>query len=142
MVNKSKWKVFERCGHQIKIDINNPDPIFRTHCAVCMNPLIPDHQGGCKEIGENAVFGLCYRCSGFDNEGKRVVKTPEEIKEERAAEIKAAREQRITVSRKKVEERTGQILTRPCGCGKKGRHRDSCELSQGYKKPGRKKKGA
>jgi hypothetical protein len=138
----AKIKTFQRCGQEIEIDLENPDTDLRTLCAICHCILIPSFHGEPREICEEALFGICWRCSMYDKNGKRAVMSPEELKEHSVLMRKAGRQAHVDKIRQRIADRDGKVTMRPCGCGIKGRHRDSCELSQGYKKPGRKSSNA
>ena len=133
-----KTKTFYRCGQEIEIDLENPDPDLRTLCAICYGILIPSFEGEPREICENALFGICGRCAMYDKNGKRAVMSPDELKEHFIMMKKVGRQAYVDKIRQRVADRDGKVTRRPCGCGIKGRHRDSCELSKGYQKPGRK----
>jgi len=131
-------KIFRKCGRDIEIDLDNPDPGLRTFCAVCGRVLIPKFDGGMRKIDDDALFAICWFCSMFDKNGKRTVMTPNELKEHNIVIRQQERHAKVDKIRKRVAERDGKVTMRPCGCGIKGRHRNTCELSKNYQKPGRK----
>jgi hypothetical protein len=102
--------------------------------------LFPEWQNknGNREIGENAVAAICWKCSMYGPDKMLRIKTDEEMKEERKSDNKErARERRkFYVPKKKkraLEKRVEALNHRPCGCSLKGRHKSTCKHSQKYK---------
>jgi len=138
----TKTLVIDKYWKTVEIDLENPDPMLKTHCALCWRPLFPEWQNkdGIREIGEQAVAAICWKCSSYGPDKRLQIQTAEEMKEERLKERKErAKERRkfyIPKRKKKVKERADQLNKRPCGCSLKGRHKASCPQAEGYKTKG------
>lgn len=142
-----KTLVIDRYWKTVEIDLEYPDPMLRTHCALCLRELFPAWQNptGEREIGEDAVAAICWKCSSYGPDKRLQIQTVEAMKEERAEERRArAKERRkfyIPKRKKKVKERAEQLNQRPCGCSLKGRHKATCKLAEGYKTKDKKNDG-
>ena len=137
MVKKNNIFVIDKYWQRIEIDLDNIDPLFRTHCAICLRPLFPlwQNEKGDREIGDKAVCAICWKCSYYGADKKLRVPTPEEMKEQRKIELKERQKkrQRNYIPKKKREAakmRGEATAKRPCGCGARGRHRADCLLGK------------
>ena len=135
MAKKNTVFVLDKYWRHIEIDMENPDPLYRTHCAICFRPLFPEwqNQAGIREIGEDAICGICWKCAYYGNDKKLRVPTPEQMKELRQEELKERAKKRskhyIPKKKRKAAEARGRAMAkRPCGCAARGRHRADCPL--------------
>ena len=137
MAKAPKLLVIDKYWQRIEIDLGNPDPLFRTHCAICLRSLFPEWQNknGDREIGDSAICAICWKCSYYGADRKLRVQTPEEMKESRKAELKERQKQRrrnyIPKKKRDAAKKRGEAMAkRPCGCGARGRHRADCPLGK------------
>lgn len=136
-----KLFVIDKFWKKVEIDLKNPEPILRTHCAICFNPLFPEwiDKNGTREISEKALCAICHRCSSYGPDKRLKIKTVDQLKEERQRENKErAKQRRRAYIPKKIKDKAvkrGEAMNvRPCGCSIKGRHKATCKLAAGYKK--------
>jgi len=138
--------IIDKYWKTIEIDLNDPDPLLRTNCAICTRELFPEWQNprGTREIGEKAVCAICWKCSCYGADKKLRVQTVDQMKETHKAEQKEkVRERRkLYIPKKKrekaIQKRADALNKRPCGCSIKGRHKASCKMAGGYKIKGQK----
>lgn len=135
-----KKLVIDKYWKPVELDLDEPDPMWRTHCVLCYRPLFPEWQNksGNREIGHDAVCAICWKCSMYGPDKKLSIQTIEEQKEEKKVEQKERRKKYMKgyIPKKKRKAEIKKRLDankpkkRPCGCGARGRHRADCPLSK------------
>jgi len=141
----AKTLVIDKYWKSIEINLNDPDPLLRTHCAICLRPLFPTWQNknGTREIADKAIAAICWKCSSYGPDKQLKIPTVDQMKEARQAELRMkAKERRRTYIPKKKRDKAvkrGEAMNkRPCGCSIKGRHKSTCKYAKNYKAKGSK----